>query len=304
MSEKSEKTNASTSRNKRHKFVSESGYVDFQADYRDQIRSIKKEENDRRRALRSKASLARQENNSAKLSRGEDLMGWDDLEIITFDPRRQKHSRMQEILDLPAKASRRVELVARLETEFCRLYSRYRQKADRAKGRSYSNYKVTERERDYAAKAGILCVQKAVTPRQVLEYWHDHIKHFSGKASGMTVPGLAFLSSAANIDTVACSVVPDPKAPGGARVVKAEVLTKPKAGNSFSDTSGLDVRLRPGLEGAGFKTQPYNDRYLLTVQKNAIAIAAGRDIFIAKGALRDMSTWAATKLYGRTDENG
>jgi len=226
------------------------------------------------------------------------LMGWDDLDVITFDPRRPKHARMQEILDLPPKTARRVELVARLETEFSRLYSRYRQKADRAKGRTYSNYAVTDRERKYAAIAGVLCIQRGVTPRQVLEYWHEHIKHFSGKASGMTVPGLAFLSSVANIDTVACSVVPDPTAPGGARVVKAEVLTKPKAGNSFSDTSGLDVRLRPGLEAAGFPTQEYNDRYLLTVQKNAIAIGAGRDIFIAKGPLRDMSRWAATNLYG------
>lgn len=299
MTGNSENTPASTSRNKRHKFVTEAGYVDFQADYRDQIRSIRDQEKERRRVLRSKTSRERLEKNQAKLARGEDLMSWDDLEIITFDPRRDKHARMQQILDLPTKSTRRAELVARLETEFCRLYSRYRQKADRAKGRSYSNYKVTDRERKYAATAGVLCIQKAVTPRQVLEYWHDHIKHFSGKASGMTVPGLAFLSSAANIDTVACSVVPDDKAPGGARVVKAEVLTKPKAGNSFSDTSGLDVRLRPGLEAAGHATQAYNDRYLLTVQKNAIAIAAGRDIFIAKGALRDMSRWAATALYGK-----
>lgn len=298
MQSKSEKNPASTSRNKRYKFVCEAGYVDFLADYKNSIRSIKDQEKNSRRALRSKASRARKERNDAKLARGEDLMGWDDLEIITFDPTRDKHSRMQRVLDLPKKNSKRAELVERLGTEFSRLYSRYRQKADRAKGRSYSNYKVEEGERRYAAAAGVLCIQKSVTPRQVLEYWHEHIKHFSGKASKMTVPGLSFLSSAVNIDTVACSIVPDPKAPGGARVIKGEILTKPKAGNSFSDTSGLDVRIRPGLESAGFHTQDYNDRYLLTVQKNAIAIASGRDIFIAKGPLRDMSRWAAKNLYG------
>lgn len=296
MQKKGEKKTASSSRNKRYKFVCEQGYVDFGADYRDRIRSIKVKESERRRALRSKASLALKERNEAKSSRGEDPMGWDDLDVITFDPRSPKHELLQRALRKPPKSEVRAKVVARLETEFCRLYSRYRQRADRAKGRS-SNYEVTERERAYGQRAGILCIQKSVTPRQVLEYWHHNIKHFGGKAATMTVPGLAFLSSAANIDTVACSVVPDPKAPGGARVVTAKVLTKPKAGNSFSDTSGLDVRIRSGLESAGHATQEYNDRYLLTVQKNAMALAAGRDIFIPKGAMRDMSRWVAENLY-------
>jgi hypothetical protein len=135
-----------------------------------------------------------------------------------------------------------------------------------------------------------------------MEFWHANIKHFR-RASHMKVPTLSFLSAASNVDTVACGLVPDETAAGGARIgattdSDASEL-RPRAGNSFSDTTRLDVRLRSGLEGAGFSTRELNDRYLLTVQKNALGIAAGRDIFIGKGPLRDMSRWVASNLYAK-----
>lgn len=283
---------------KRLKFVSEKGYRDFDALYRESIRSIKDQENLRRRALRSKAKSRRETRNAQNKARGIEVMDWDELEKVTFDPRTKEHALVEAVIKLPPRSQKRIDTLARLTTEFARLYSRYRRAADRAKGANQSNYTVTDKELRYATNAAVLCIQKRVTPRQVMEYWHANIGRFSGKTPGMTIPGLAFLSSAANIDTVACSVVPDPKAPGGARVVKQEVCAKPVGGNSFSDTAGLDVRLRRGLEEAGFPTQDYNDRFLLTVQKNAIAIVEDRDMFIPKGKIRDMSRWAAENLFG------
>jgi hypothetical protein len=135
-----------------------------------------------------------------------------------------------------------------------------------------------------------------------MQYWHRNLKHFH-RASHMQVPTLSFLSSIANIDSVACGMVLDETAPGGARLggerAGGTSELRPKGGNSFSDTSRLDVRLRKGLESAGFQTRDYDDRYLMTVQSTAITLAAGTKIFIAKGVLRDMCTWAAKNLYAK-----
>jgi hypothetical protein len=293
---------ASTSRVKRQKFIAEGQYFDALAAYRDQIVISKKEELDRRRLLRSSNRTRRDARNSANRARGIDVLDWNDLDIVTFDPRRPKHRLMCKLLERKPRDPGRTALVKRLETEFCRLYTRYRRAAERAAGRPVVAYEVTDKERKYAAAAGILCVQRGVTPRQLMEFWHANIKHFR-RASHMTVPTLSFLSAPANIDTVACGLVLDETAPGGSRIGASSDSdgsdVRPKAGNSFSDTARLDARLRPGLEGAGFSTRELNDRYLLTVQKNALGIANGRDIFIGRGPLRDMSLWVAANLYAK-----
>jgi hypothetical protein len=241
--------------------------------------------------------------NAANRARGIEVLDWNDLDIVTFDPRRPKHALMCAVLDRKSRDPERMALVKRLESEFCRLYSRYRRAAERASGRPVVSYKVTSKERKYAAAAGVLCVQRGVTPRHLMQFWHANIKHFR-RASHMTVPTLSFLSAPANIDTVACGLVLDETAPGGARIGASTAEAdgsdlRPKAGNSFSDTSRLDPRLRSGLEKSGFSTTELNDRYLLTVQKNALGIANGRDIFIGRGPLRDMSLWAARNLYAK-----
>jgi len=309
--------NASTPRVKRQKFVTEAGYFQPKAAYidqlRDLIRSAKREELDRRRLLRSSNRERRDRRNAENRARGIDVLDWNeldrpkklrrgesDLDLVTFDPRTDKHKLMRKVLALKPRDPERVKLVRRIETEFCRLYSRYRRAAERALGRPTSSYEVSEKERKYAAQAGVLCVQRGVTPRQLMEFWHANIKHFR-RAAHQHVPSLAFLSGPANIDTVACGLVLDETAPGGARIGTgdAEGGVRPRAGNSFSDLTRLDPRLRPGLDGAGFSTRELNDRYLLTVQKNAVGIANGRDIFIGKGSLRDMSLWAARTLYAK-----
>lgn len=308
---------ASTPRVKRHKFVSEDGYFAPKAAYidqlRDLIRSAKREELDRRRLLRSNNRARRDRRNAENRARGIEVLDWNeldqpkklepgetDLDLVTFDPRTDKHKLMRKVLALKPRDPERAKLVRRIETEFCRLYSRYRRAAERAQGRPVSSYEVSDKERKYAAQAGVLCVQRGVTPRQLMEFWHANIKHFR-RAAHQLVPSLAFLSGVANIDTVACGLVLDDTAPGGARIGTgdADGGVRPRAGNSFSDLARLDPRLRPGLNDAGFSTRELNDRYLLTVQKNAVGIANGSDIFIGKGPLRDMSLWAARTLYAK-----
>jgi hypothetical protein len=292
---------ASTPRVKRRKFVAEDRYFDESLAYRDLIGSIRSEELERRRLLRSSNRARRDVRNAANRARGIEVLDWNDLDVVTFDPRRSKHRLMCTLLARKPRDPERAALVKRLETEFCRLYTRYRRAAERASGRPVVTYEVTKKERKYAAAAGALCVQRGVTPRQLMEFWHANLKHFR-RAANMQVPTLSFLSGPANIDTVACGLVLDETAPGGARIGTSDPEdngARPKAGNSFSDTTRLDARLRKGLEGAGFSTRELNDRYLLTVQKNALGIANGRDIFIGKGSLRDMSLWAARTLYAK-----
>lgn len=305
---------ASTSRVIRRKFISEEAYFDKTAAYRDLIGSIQLEEKKRRSVLRSSTRQRRDVRNARNRARGIDVLDWNeldkpkklergerDLDLVTFDPRSDKHRLMRRVLGRKPKDPERAALVKRLESEMCRLYSRYRRAAERANGRATVTYDVSAPERKYAAQAAILCVQRGVTPRQLMQFWHANIKHFR-RAAGMQVPSLAFLSGIANIDTVACGLVLDETAPGGTRIGSSDAEAngpRPSAGNSFSDTGRLDPRLRPGLDGAGFSTRQLDDRYLLTVQKNALGLAAGRDIFIGKGALRDMSRWAASNLYAK-----
>lgn len=285
---------------KRHKFVTEDAYSRIEPAYRDQLDQFKLEEKERRRLLRSSNRARRDARNAANRARGIQVLDWSDLDVVTFDPRREKHRVMCAVLQRKSRDPERMALVRRLETEFCRLYTRYRRAAERAKGRAVVDYTVTRRERKYAAQAAELCVLRGVTPRQLMEYWHRNLKNFR-RASHQIVPALSFLSAPANIDTVACDLVTDETAAGGARIggVSDSTDARPKNGHSFSDTSQLDARLRAGLERAGFSTAKLDDRYLLTVQANALGLAKGRDIFIGKGPLRDMSRWAAKNLYAK-----
>jgi hypothetical protein len=118
----------------------------------------------------------------------------------------------------------------------------------------------------------------------VLEYWHENIGNFAEHK--MSIPPLVFLSGPANIDTVACASLDGSK----------RSRSKPAVGHGFSDESELDNRLRPGLERAGYETHMYNNRYLLTIQKTAQAIASGARLFVG-AEMKPMVTWAARNLY-------
>lgn len=220
--------------------------------------------------------------------------------VLTFDPNSSKHHLFIAILDKPKNDRARVALVSKITTEFCRIYTRYRREAERRR-RSYSDYNVPDEERRYAAEAGTMCLRKGVTPRQLLEYWDGHIQNFADRT--MVLPPLSFLKSPANIDRVACSTFAAPAAPAGAYkpayARPAETTPKPVGGNSYANLKGLDPRLRPSLEKGGYKTQAYNDRYLLTIQHNAILIASGKSVFLAEGKLKDMSAHAAQDIYAQ-----
>lgn len=286
-------------RTKRYKFISEEAYADVSPTYNSKfIHNLRQFKNDQlklTRALRSKASVRREKREQIKKEKGIEIIDWDDLDVITFNPNTKRHKNHLKILKLNPRNEKRKQLVKRLESEFCRLYSRYRRAVERSNGRATARYEIYDGERKYAAAAAVLCIQRGVTPRQVMEYWSKQIKYFS-KNSTMKIPSLSFLSSPANIDTVACSVVYEGDSKTNRQI--QEPVIKPKHGNSFSDTTGLDMRLRKELEKAGFKTTEYNDRYLLTVQKNAIALSMGKNIFIGSGPLRDMSIWASKNLFG------
>jgi hypothetical protein len=217
--------------------------------------------------------------------------------VVSFDPFNSERPRLIKVLKRDSRDSTRQVVVRKLGVEFSRIYERYRRDAERrAMGiNTHGLYEVQgDRERRACEEAAIQCVFRAVTPRQVLEYWDKNIVDYTG--GNLTIPPLGFLKSASAIDRVAVS--------RQGTVSKMERLKKPTETpriratdrNTFSGTDGLDVRLRTTLESNGFKTQAYNDRYLLSIQHNALAVAGGKSIFLA-GKMRDMVMIAVEHLY-------
>jgi hypothetical protein len=225
-----------------------------------------------------------------RCAQSKDGINWDKLDqrgnpAISFSPSRKKRKKMIEILDQADSHPIKQQVVEKMASEFGRIYSRYRRMLQKQKGNAPS-YLLPPQERKYAAKAAEWCIRKEVTPKQVLVYWHLNIGNFAEKKMG--IPPLVFLSSPANIDTVACSSLDELEDEG----------KPPKAvGHGFSDTRELDHRLRPALQRAGFETVLYNDRHLLTIQKTAQAVARGVRLFVG-AELKEMVDWAAENLYG------
>lgn len=246
----------------------------------DRLREAKKEEKGRRKN-------DRRENERRERAKGKGV-DWEGLDRlgeprVSFAPGSAERPRLLEILARKKRDPERVALIAKLAREFMRVYSRYRGEAERNL-RGLANYKPSDGETRFAATAAVLCIQKGVTPTRLIRYWDEHVSDFTD----MKIPSLSFLSRVANVDTVACAP-------------EKETRKKPRAGSSFSAIGGLHVGLRAELERAGYDTRAYNDRFLLGIQSNAIAIAEGRDIFIAKGKVHDM-THAAAALFEKVEE--
>jgi len=217
--------------------------------------------------------------------------------VVSFDPFNKERPRALRILKRDARDRTRQEIVRKYGVEFSRIYVRYRRDAERRKtGLTAPDYMVRhEREQKACEEAAIQCVLRGVTPRQVLEYWDSNIKNYTN--NNLTIPPLNFLKSASAIDRVACSALGTVGRIEKTRTAPETVKIKPENRNTFSGVGGLDIRLRPTLEAAGFPTQAYNDRYLLSIQHNALAIAAGKSIFMAEGRVRNMVKHAAKALY-------
>lgn len=291
----------------RRKFIAEETYSKAETDPREIVKRRYKEasERDKKRKNAERSEATRQRQARAKRQgRDPSRIDWSEMDqrgqpALSFEPGDRNRPRHLEVLRRKPSDQERKRLMSKIATEFSRIYTRYRKAAER-RTRAYSDYEVERGERKYAAEAGMWCLIKGVTPRRVLEYWDENIKTFAD--GSMLVPPLSFLRAPANIDRVACSAISRPSKrgrhePRGKPVGIPRDPRKPFGGNSFSDTDGLDVRLRPALQDAGFDTQDYNDRFLMTIQKNAISIASGKHVFMGAGKAKEMAKWAAEHLY-------
>lgn len=210
---------------------------------------------------------------------------------VSFDPNDRRRRMWVEILVGSKKSSQYKALMKKLGSSFSRIYERYRREAER-KLNGVANYHMFDTERKKCEQVGALCLLKGITPANLIGYWDRNIRHFAG--GHILIPPLAFLASPSNVDA---AVVSGGDARKSGPRASAEPITKVSKRNSFADIVGLDKRLRVGLERGGFATQKYNDRYLLTIQHNAIELAKGTDILIPNGKLRRMCEWAARNLY-------
>lgn len=249
------------------------------------LRVTKLKENKRRKSIgnstaaKRKARAKRKSPDITKL----DLRG---NPSIKFDCTESKRREYIATLDRKPQSPNRRALSSKIETETCRIYTRYRREFDHL-------YEVYPRERDYMKAFGEMCIRKGVTPSQVLAYWRVKIKSFADKGLHIVPP--SFLKSPSNIDTAAIAVMAATK--GGKLKYKGEVSFKEDKArvHTYSDTSRLHAGIRPGLESAGFDLSAYTDRALMSVQSPAKDIAAGRDTFISS-KIRPMAEWIAENI--------
>ena len=217
---------------------------------------------------------------------------------ITFSPSGRKREQMVAILAgdsrrlTPEERKLKKDMEKKLESEFIRMYERYRRMVLRENGKAHTVYEVMSGERKYALKAAVACIVKGVTPRQVLEYWHGHIGNFAD--SKMPVPPLTFLSQPANIDTVFINVMSgqDNRPP------RARQKSRLPSMHTMSDTRLLHPKLRRALMDEGFDLVDMNDSYLTTIQAYAIDIVSGAvDVRLIPSKIRPMVKWAADHFY-------
>jgi len=217
---------------------------------------------------------------------------------ITFSPSDEERAKMVGLLTgnarrfTPAERKLKREMEKKLQSEFIRMYERYRVLVVRERGWARGAYAVMEGEKKYALKAAVACIVKGVTPRQVLEYWHSHIGNFAD--SKMPVPPITFLSQPANIDTVSIDVMSG----GSAAPRKGTKGTL----HTMSDTSMLHPGFRAALAEEGFDLSDLNDSYLTTIQAYAIDIVSGAvKARLIPAKIRPMVKWAADNFYAHLD---
>jgi hypothetical protein len=200
----------------------------------------------------------------------------------------------------------RTRTVRKLGKEFARIYIRYRNMLLKSKG-SNNRFSLSPGSEELCQKAALQCIYHNITPRQLLEYWDVHISEFANGTFVKPYPPLSFLTSVYASEQVEMALFE--KTSGGSKKWSSGDFDKrPNDKNyknnshSFFDVEQLDKRLRHGLIDAGFDLgDKYDNRYLLSVQKTALAIVHGKKIFVA-GKLKEMVDWAIDNLYGGEDE--
>jgi hypothetical protein len=253
-----------------------------------------KEKKDKEKIIRDLKRVSRRDTSyvsGKKMPKGQP--DWSKLEQdlrnnprITFSPSEKQRRQYVEIFNRSNRSLERQELLKKFGSEFGRIYSRYRRMLQKQSG-VQPTYAIFDREARYCAPIAELCVRKGITPRQLLSYWHNHIGDFSD--ANMNIPPLSFLSSPANVDTVACSDLKELEPNEQAKRMSP-------GANSFSDMKLYDGRVRQTLQKAGYNTIKYSDRDLMSIQFSARAIAQGIDMFV-DDELRPMAEHLAKTLY-------
>lgn len=254
--------------------------------FRARAREANKQNRERLERARSKARL---DGESPR------AISWDELDKhsgFDWDPDSDLTKRLADFLANNTARNRSYRRLAqKLGGLFGSYYTQYRRQAERRLQSRSSSYTVPEAHQKYADECAIQLVLRGVTPRELLSYWHRNIGQFT---TDLALPPLHFLKSGANVDRVLQAKL-SRKKPLRDNTIRPPVTRS--TGNTFSDADAIDERLRPALTDAGFNLQKCNNRFLLSVQHNAIATARGREVFLPKGPMRDMAKWAARNLY-------
>jgi len=182
---------------------------------------------------------------------------------FSFSPTDEEREEMLSILKLTMHNPAKKLLVKKLGDGFAIAYQRYRRALEREQGKR-GCFLVSDSSMKHAQQGGIRCIQKEITPFEVLRYWHKHIGDF--KNGSLKIPPLTWVASEQAIETVACS---DLSAKG----------EKPSFGNSFSGKE-LDPKVRELLKKFGVEEQ--EEEFLLQIQNAACAISQGALFYIPK----------------------
>lgn len=219
--------------------------------------------------------------------------------VISFSPSAERREGMIHLLTTeyrrlkPRERELRNALLAKLRTEFIRIYTRYRRAALLELSASSTYYEVQQSEHKFADKVATSCIVKGVTPTQVLRYWHKNIRKFA--SAKMVVPPLTFLSQPSFIDEVAIAVLAGSEdvAGGGASPDAGKGWKPPKRKTMWlGDTSTLHPTLRRDLVEAGYDVSKYNDSDLACIQDYAMDVKSGMGIKLYPEVLRPMIEWA------------
>lgn len=194
---------------------------------------------------------------------------------ISFSPGPKEHIRMVEILNRKKTDPERKKLVTKIGQEFLRMYTRYRRRMD-------ISYQTIDKEKIHAETAATLCIYKKITPAQLINYWADNVNNFTS----LKFPPLSFLASPSNVDSAACAAIDD----------KSECVHPGVENNVYNDLDKLNSRLRIGLERSGYPVAQYDDRYLMSIQCAAQAIASGHDMFVSS-KMKPLVWWAVKNLF-------
>jgi hypothetical protein len=214
--------------------------------------------------------------------------------IISFDPKTKDHAAIIKILEKKPANKLRKAVMAKLTSEMGRIYHRYLIMRKNANNLARTDAIDPALYARYAGHVAVRCLYQGITPRQLLEYWEEHLSDFAN--CDLKYPTLSFLSGPHAAEQVASAVFEETG--GGKKKWKPGDFKRRKDdSHSFSDTDTLDKRLRRGLVKAGFNVRACDDRYLMTIQQTARTIAKGHKIFVSE-PIRGMVEWAVEHLYG------